>query len=170
MICIWGSETHTSTNGIRAITWSRSRQESEDSDGRSDWRSTSRCSYSSSPPIEALLPMVFELHVWGPAFGLPSIDPSCLATVAYLNHTVPHGQWSLVADHDTSLSPRRMCTQTVLLSRDLICSVGDFPLLIDADQRITGFTNIVTYLCDNYGEAYNIDAALKHKQSIDRTA
>ena len=71
--------------------------------------------------------MVFELHVWGPAFGLPSIDPSCLATVAYLNRTVPRDQWTLVADHDTSLSPRRMCTQTVLLYRDLIIIIkGSF--------------------------------------------
>ncbi|KAL6712391.1 hypothetical protein ACN47E_000268 [Coniothyrium glycines] len=35
--------------------------------------------------------MVFELHVWGPAFGLPSIEPECIAIVAYCqgSHTEP---------------------------------------------------------------------------------
>lgn len=28
--------------------------------------------------------MVLELHIWGPGFGLPSIDAQCLAAVAYL--------------------------------------------------------------------------------------
>jgi hypothetical protein len=50
--------------------------------------------------------MVFELHVWGPAFGLPSIDSECIATVAYFNRIVPQGQWVLIADYDTSLSPQ----------------------------------------------------------------
>ena len=56
--------------------------------------------------------MVLELHVWGPAFGLPSVDPACLAAVAYFNRIVPHGQWILVADYD-SLSGRQgkvICT------------------------------------------------------------
>ena len=60
--------------------------------------------------------MVLELHVWGPAFGLPSIDPVCIASVAYLNRIVPRDQWILVADHDTSLSPRGTYAHTVCLS------------------------------------------------------
>jgi hypothetical protein len=48
--------------------------------------------------------MVFELHIWGPAFGLPSIDPECIATVAYFKRIVPHGEWNLIADYDTSIS------------------------------------------------------------------
>lgn len=51
---------------------------------------------------------MFELHVWGPAFGLPSIDPDSIAAVAYLNRIIPQGQWTLVADYDTSISPQRM--------------------------------------------------------------
>jgi hypothetical protein len=47
--------------------------------------------------------MVFELHIWGPAFGLPSIEPECIATVAYCQRVLPKGQWALVADHDTSV-------------------------------------------------------------------
>ena len=50
--------------------------------------------------------MVFELHVWGPAFGLPSIDAECIATIAFFNRTIPRPEWILVANHDTSISPR----------------------------------------------------------------
>lgn len=46
--------------------------------------------------------MVLELHVWGPAFGLPSIEPACIAAVAYFKRVVPRGEWTLVADCDTS--------------------------------------------------------------------
>ena len=49
--------------------------------------------------------MVFELHIWGPAFSLPSIDPQCLAAVAYLARALPRDQWVLVASSDTTLSP-----------------------------------------------------------------
>ncbi len=49
--------------------------------------------------------MVLELHVWGPAFSLPSIDAQCLATIAYFTQAVPKGQWVLVASSDPALSP-----------------------------------------------------------------
>lgn len=46
-----------------------------------------------------------ELHIWGPAFGLPSIDAECIAAVAYLNASLPLTAWTLVASYDPSLSP-----------------------------------------------------------------
>lgn len=49
--------------------------------------------------------MLLELHIWGPAFSLPSIDPECLAAVAYCTHAVPRGEWVLVASSDPGLSP-----------------------------------------------------------------
>jgi sorting and assembly machinery component 37 len=49
--------------------------------------------------------MVLELHVWGPGFSLASIDPHCLAAIAYLQQAVPRGKWTLVATGDPSLSP-----------------------------------------------------------------
>lgn len=60
--------------------------------------------------------MPFELHVWGPAFGLPSIDPDCIAAVAYFTRIVPQGQWTLIADYDTSISPQSVlsCDQLIL--------------------------------------------------------
>ncbi|KAF1974382.1 hypothetical protein BU23DRAFT_553442 [Bimuria novae-zelandiae CBS 107.79] len=91
--------------------------------------------------------MVLKLHVWGPTFGLPSIDPSCIATVAYFHRFVPRDQWTLVADHDTALSPQ-----------------GEFPLLFDADEKITGFTNVVSYLRDRYAHTHDLDENLTPQQ------
>lgn len=63
---------------------------------------------------------MLELHIWGPAFGLPSIDPQCLAAVAYLslalgNHNGENGdngksgeEWVLIADSDPSAVPTSM--------------------------------------------------------------
>jgi hypothetical protein len=47
--------------------------------------------------------MVLELRIWGPAFGLPSIEPECIATVAYCHCVIPEGQWSLIAGHNPSV-------------------------------------------------------------------
>ncbi|KAI0409994.1 hypothetical protein F4802DRAFT_9963 [Xylaria palmicola] len=49
--------------------------------------------------------MSFQLHVWGPAFGLESIDAECLAAIAALRHVLPRDGWSVIASNDTSLSP-----------------------------------------------------------------
>ena len=49
--------------------------------------------------------MMFELHVWGPAFSLPSIEPQCLAAIVYLRQLVPQDEWVLIASCDDTLSP-----------------------------------------------------------------
>lgn len=52
--------------------------------------------------------MVLELHVWGPAFSLPSIDAQCLAAIAYLSLVVPEDAWVLIPSSDPSVAPTRM--------------------------------------------------------------
>ena len=47
--------------------------------------------------------MVLELHVWGPAFGLASIEAECIATIAYCHRVIPEGGWSLVASHNPTV-------------------------------------------------------------------
>ncbi|POS78889.1 topogenesis of outer membrane beta barrel protein 37 [Diaporthe helianthi] len=41
--------------------------------------------------------VLFRLHVWGPAFGLASIDAESLATIAYLANALQGDQWEIVA-------------------------------------------------------------------------
>ncbi|KAK0632781.1 Tom37 C-terminal domain-containing protein [Immersiella caudata] len=54
--------------------------------------------------------MVLELHVWGPAFGLPSIDPESLAATALITQTLPRNQYQLIQS-----SPSAVPTRTYLL-------------------------------------------------------
>lgn len=51
--------------------------------------------------------MVLELHVWGPAFGLPSLDPDCLAIITYFTYAVPKAGWKLIPS-SPSATPSRM--------------------------------------------------------------
>lgn len=91
--------------------------------------------------------MTLELHIWGPAFGLPSIDPECIAATAYLHHCLPPKRWILIADHDPSIS-----------------SKGEFPTLVSGSIAVTGFTAIVSYLKSFGSETYNLDAHLTDQQ------
>ncbi|KAI0422714.1 Tom37 C-terminal domain-containing protein [Xylaria grammica] len=73
--------------------------------------------------------MSFQLHVWGPAFGLESIDAECLAAIAAFRHIFHHDDWSLIASNDTSLNPDHT-----------------LPALFHDDTWTSGYTNIISYL------------------------
>jgi sorting and assembly machinery component 37 len=51
---------------------------------------------------------MLELHVWGSGFGLPSIDPLCLAAIAYLNLVLPREEWKVVPSSNPLLSPNSL--------------------------------------------------------------
>ncbi|KAK4170291.1 Tom37 C-terminal domain-containing protein [Cladorrhinum sp. PSN259] len=40
--------------------------------------------------------MALQLYVWGPAFGLPSIDAECIAAIAYLSQTTSKADYQLI--------------------------------------------------------------------------
>ncbi|KAI1129210.1 hypothetical protein F5Y10DRAFT_276909 [Nemania abortiva] len=73
--------------------------------------------------------MSFQLHVWGSAFGLDSIDAECLAAIAAFRHILHSDDWSLIASNDTSLSPDHT-----------------LPALFHHDTWISGYRNIIAYL------------------------
>ncbi|KAF2089100.1 hypothetical protein K490DRAFT_19839, partial [Saccharata proteae CBS 121410] len=97
--------------------------------------------------------MLIELHVWGPAFGLPSVDPECLATLAFAEQSLREGEWALVAAHDVSLSP-----------------TNEFPALRDGEKWIGGFHSIVKYVRGHRCERRNIDSELSPGQLADQIA
>ncbi|OJD14367.1 hypothetical protein AJ78_05272 [Emergomyces pasteurianus Ep9510] len=104
--------------------------------------------------------MVFELHIWGPAFGLPSIDPQCIAMVAYFALAVPakkrcssggeREQWVLVADSD----PGRVPT-------------NELPALWTGTRWISRFRNIVAYLSQYSDGEWDLDRWMGHKEKAD---
>ncbi|OAR00877.1 hypothetical protein LLEC1_06654 [Akanthomyces lecanii] len=52
---------------------------------------------------------MLELHVWGPVFGVPSIDAECIAAITYLHNAVCDGvQFRIVPSNDASVSPSSM--------------------------------------------------------------
>ncbi|CAO1596216.1 hypothetical protein XANCAGTX0491_000068 [Xanthoria calcicola] len=83
---------------------------------------------------------MLQLHVWGPAFHLPSIDPQCLAAIAYLSQAVPSTQWELIASSDPTLSPTR-----------------ELPALRDDSFWIAGFQNIVVRLLETSKGQWHLD-------------
>ncbi|KAB5578443.1 Tom37 C-terminal domain-containing protein [Coniochaeta sp. 2T2.1] len=54
--------------------------------------------------------MVLELHVWGPAFGLPSLDPECLATIAFFTQALDRSEWTIVRSSPSAVPTRRLPT------------------------------------------------------------
>jgi sorting and assembly machinery component 37 len=69
---------------------------------------------------------IMQLHVLGPAFGLPSIDAECNAAVALLQLRVP--------DRYTIIPTHHNATQ--------------LPCLIDGNSRTWGYNNIARHLVD----------------------
>ncbi|KAK1148968.1 hypothetical protein N8T08_007643 [Aspergillus melleus] len=97
--------------------------------------------------------MVLELHVWGPAFSLPSIDAQCLATIAYLSQTVPREAWVLVASSDPTVSP-----------------TCELPALKNGTTWVSKFRNIVDYLRQYSNGDWDLDGDLSGLEKADNIA
>ncbi|PYH92478.1 mitochondrial import receptor subunit [Aspergillus ellipticus CBS 707.79] len=97
--------------------------------------------------------MVLELHVWGPAFSLPSIDAQCLATIAYLSLTVPKDAWVLVASSDPSVSP-----------------TNELPALKNGSTWVSRFRNITDYLRQYSNGEWDLDQNLSGLEKADNIA
>ncbi|EZF29241.1 hypothetical protein H109_07024 [Trichophyton interdigitale MR816] len=99
--------------------------------------------------------MVLELHVWGPAFGLPSIDPQCLATIAYFSLAIGSNnggsdKWVLVADSD----PGRVPTH-------------ELPALWTGSRWISRFRNIVDFLKQSSGGEWDLNRWMDERETAD---
>ncbi|OQE28476.1 hypothetical protein PENSTE_c003G08250 [Penicillium steckii] len=97
--------------------------------------------------------MVLQLHVWGPAFALPSIDAQCLAAIAYCSLALPKGSWELVASSDPSVSP-----------------TGELPALQNGAVWVSRFRSIVDYLRQYSKGAWDLDNQLDETSRADNIA
>ncbi|KAK5069990.1 hypothetical protein LTR70_010698 [Exophiala xenobiotica] len=82
---------------------------------------------------------MIELHIYGPAFGLPSIDPRCLAATALLQTSIPSDQWVLVPSNDVFVSP---------FDELPALKVGN----ASSHTWIVGFRDIVSYISSEHAE------------------
>ncbi|KAJ5130369.1 uncharacterized protein N7515_006408 [Penicillium bovifimosum] len=97
--------------------------------------------------------MVLQLHVWGPAFSLPSIDAQCLAAIAYCSEVLPKDSWELIASSDPSVSP-----------------TGELPALQNDSVWVSRFRNIVDYLRQYSEGDWDLDQNLDEVQKADSVA
>ncbi|KAJ9653908.1 hypothetical protein H2198_006959 [Neophaeococcomyces mojaviensis] len=95
---------------------------------------------------------VLELHIYGPAFNLPSIDARCLATIALIQSNLASDDWCLVPSSDPVINAFR-----------------ELPALKDGALWVTGFRNIASYL-KVYGDWQNATAELSEQQAADSEA
>ncbi len=86
-----------------------------------------------------------ELHILGPAFGLPSIDAECNAAVALLRLR-SETDWTLIPTHDQT---------------------RHLPYLRDGDNFVEGYRNISRHISNQAG---NRARQLQPKQQADATA
>lgn len=116
--------------------------------------------------------MVLELHIWGPAFSLPSIDPQCLATIAYFSAVVPRDAWVLVASSDVSVSRTSMLLVRGYLEK-LLTTLGfadELPAVKDGSRWVSKFRNIVNYLREYSNGQWDLDAHLSGLEKADNIA
>jgi sorting and assembly machinery component 37 len=97
--------------------------------------------------------MVIELHIWGPAFELPSIDAQCLAAIIYLRHFLQNRDWVLVPSSSPRVSP-----------------LGELPALLDGDVWVAGYINIINYLRDVSSGKWDLNKNLDVQQRADNAA
>ena len=71
---------------------------------------------------------MLELHVYPPAFSLPSIDAHCISTIAYFSAAIPASEYKLIAT-----TPNNNPT-------------GELPALRNGSIWIGGWANIVDYM------------------------
>ncbi|CAM1504502.1 Fc.00g020930.m01.CDS01 [Cosmosporella sp. VM-42] len=95
---------------------------------------------------------MLDLHVWGSAFGLPSIDAECLAIITYLHNSLPFEAWRLVPSNDPSVSPS-----------------NSLPALHHDGVWTSGYAPIVQYL-NSKSLVTDLDETLTASEQADRVA
>lgn len=89
-----------------------------------------------------------QLHIIGPAFGLPSIDAECNAAVAVLQLYL-RDDFEIIPSHDTQTPLPRLC---------------------DGTAKVFGFNNIVRHLKDKRLATAELDLNREERANCDCTA
>ncbi|KAK3693488.1 Tom37 C-terminal domain-containing protein [Podospora appendiculata] len=90
---------------------------------------------------------MLELHVWGPAFGLASIDAECLATIAYFAQTKPSADYQLIQSSPSAVPTHHL------------------PALHDTatDIWITSYASITGYLSSRSSPSTSSSTSRSHR-------
>lgn len=96
---------------------------------------------------------MLKLHIYGPAFGLPSIDAQCLAAIVLLRCCHDSTSWALIHNYDPSTTP-----------------FNNLPALYDETTWIYGFHDILKYLIDSNALPSSFSTDLSETQLADQAA
>ncbi|KAI5809842.1 hypothetical protein DFH27DRAFT_649370 [Peziza echinospora] len=113
---------------------------------------------------------MIELHIWGPGFGLPSMDPECLAAVAYmqsLDRTMVHDQQD--AYGEKLQKQKWWCI--VPSSNPLLSPSHTLPCIHDTRHHFWvggGYTGMVEYLAQVSRGAWDLDGVLRGEEGHPR--
>ncbi|KAG6918117.1 hypothetical protein DXG01_016305 [Tephrocybe rancida] len=116
------------------------------------------------------------LHVWPSKFGLPSMEPSCLAAVLYLQPLFS-GTVSIIECSDPTLSPTGGCV--LILSCEgmskLRQSIGQLPYLTHEQHTVSSLGSIIKYVAglkvaDATRSSFNLDLSLSGTEKSQTTA
>ncbi|KAF3802875.1 Metaxin-like protein [Colletotrichum gloeosporioides] len=99
-----------------------------------------------------------ELHVWGPAFGLPSVDAECLAAIAYLHTALPSSEWRLVPSNDPAVDTSKANGRPL----------DRLPALHANGVWVTGYASIVSHLRTTH--SLDLDSRLTPSERADALA
>ncbi|KAL1957261.1 hypothetical protein VTO42DRAFT_6167 [Malbranchea cinnamomea] len=105
--------------------------------------------------------MVLELHIWGPAFGLPSLDPQCLAAIAYFAFALPSKSSS------TQGATGREDWVLIASSDPLAVPTHELPAVRAGTRWVSGFRNIVEFLKQYSNGEWDLDRWMNHNERAD---
>ncbi|KAG1875159.1 hypothetical protein C8R48DRAFT_691678 [Suillus tomentosus] len=100
--------------------------------------------------------VICTLHIWPSRWNLPSIDPTCIAAIFYLQLTIP-GRFEVVECTDPDVSPS-----------------GKFPFLTHGHATVSSVPAIISFVSSlvksTSSGARDLDASLSALQRAKRTA
>lgn len=112
------------------------------------------------------------LHISPGRWNLPSVDPSCLAAVLYLQYTIP-GSFAIVECGNPDVAPTGMCLLNLQLDflNSYSFNSGQLPFLTHEGRTIPTFALIVKYVAGlkDVGAA-NLDASLNNPEQSRKVA
>ncbi|KAL8382477.1 hypothetical protein RB595_006317 [Gaeumannomyces hyphopodioides] len=110
-----------------------------------------------------------RLHVWGPAFGLASIDAECLAAIAYLEHVAGTGDYELIATSPSAVPTNHLPAIHDTLSGDWASGFQGVLDLIHATAP-TPETGVGTFAANSHWPSLDRRLSLPPAALADSTA
>lgn len=124
--------------------------------------------------MSAAQPTPCTLHIWPSRWNLPSIEPTCIAAVFYLQLTIP-GKFEVVECTNPDASPNGALICFVALPCISLCYIpGKLPFLTHGHAVVSSLPAIISFVSSlaksTTSDARDLDVSLNAQQRAKRTA